>query len=74
MSKPEKVHDEAVIEAAQHHSDLNVFHALVAILEGGTLYSQSAHRAAGRIIRICNEERQKQLRLYDAALRKAGVE
>jgi hypothetical protein len=73
MSKAEEKHDAAVVDAAQHHSDLNVFHAILAILEGGVVYSQSGRVAAERIIKLCKEENQKQVRLYDNALRKAGV-
>ena len=70
MSRPK---EDFAIDAAHHHSDLNIFGAIVALLEGGTLYSQSGHDAAHRVIRICKEECGKQLRLYDTALRRVGV-
>ena len=55
-------------EAAYAHSDLNVFGAVVALMEGGTLYTSGGHQAASKIIRLCQTEMQRQLRAYDKAL------
>lgn len=55
-------------EAAQAHSNLNTFGAVVAILEGGLVYGHgdgSAKTTANKIINICQAEMQKQLRMYD---------
>lgn len=71
--KTAKPKEDIAIDAAQHHTDLNIFHTLRAILEGGVVYSQSGRRTAERIIKICDEESQRQVRLYDSALRKVGV-
>lgn len=72
-SKAKEAHDDAVVMAAQHHSDLNIFSAVKAMLEGGTIYTQAGYVGARRVGRLCDKELQKQLKLYDAALRKAGV-
>lgn len=53
--------------AAKSMSDLHVFHAVIAILEGGTVHAPS-HEASFRIIRICKAESQKRLRDYDKAM------
>lgn len=60
-------------DAACHHSTLNTFGAVVAILEGGLLYDSNADVTAERIIKLCRAEMQRQLRLYDAAISKAAA-
>ena len=52
--------------AARSHSDLNIFAAIVAILEGGCIYRSNA--TAQKIIGICQREQQKLLRDYDQAV------
>lgn len=54
--------------AAQAHTDLNTFGAVVAILEGGVIYTASGARVASQIIRLCKSQAIKQLKSYDAAL------
>lgn len=58
--------------AADHAATLNAFAAVIALLEGGTVWSPTAHRAQSQIIRICKDETQRQLKLYDAAVKKAS--
>lgn len=62
-----------VQEAADAHTRLNAFYALIAILEGGCLPggSSSANEAAETIIDICKDEASRQLELYDGAQEKA---
>lgn len=60
-------------EAAKHHTDLNVFASLVAILEGGCVYTDSGRRMASKIVDLCHEEEQRQLRAYDKALAEGGT-
>ena len=66
-------HDDAVIAAAQHHSGLNIFAAVIAMLEGGTVYTREGIAGRDHVIKLCKKQTQKQLKLYDAALRRAGV-
>jgi len=56
----------AVEAAARALSDLNTFAAVVTILEGGHVHSES-HGGAERIIAICKSEQAKRLREYDRA-------
>lgn len=55
-------------EAAQAHTNLNVFASVVSILEGGHLYGCYSDRAAQRIIDICKAEQDKCLARYDHAV------
>lgn len=48
-------------------SNLNIFAALVAILEGGTL-SGGDNAAKRRITAICHKEQQRQLKIMDKAV------
>lgn len=57
-----------VKEAAEAHTNLNVFASVVSILEGGHLYGAASDRAAQRIIEICKAEQSKCLARYDRAL------
>ena len=52
----------------QHHSTLNAFASVVAILEAGVIYDPDAEIAVRKIIDLCNQEQQKQLRKFDAAI------
>jgi hypothetical protein len=54
-----------IIAAAYAHTELNIFVALVSILEGGALYTPKAQKAANKIIGICKIEEQRQLRIFD---------
>lgn len=61
----------AISEAAGAHTDLNIFAAVVTLLEGGHLYTSQGTDSAQRIIRICQAEQAKCLRRYDAATARA---
>lgn len=52
--------------AAEAHTDLNIFAAIVVLLES-SLTSAHCNGAEVRIIRICQAEQEKCLRRYDAA-------
>lgn len=54
-------------EAAQAHTDLNIFYGVIALLEGGTV-SSDAQPHDFRIIRICQQAGQKCLARYDRAI------
>lgn len=54
-------------DTERHHSDLNIFAAIQAILEGGVLYTRPGQRMAERVIKLCKQEQQAQLRAYDKA-------
>lgn len=61
------------IKKAMHaHTDLTVFGAVIAILEGGCLYSPSSNTAAQQIINICQQEQQRHIRVVDAAMARQG--
>ena len=64
--------DRLAKEYSNAHVRLNMFYAVIELLEGGTLPggSGSAGHSAERIITICKAEAQKQLRIHDAALEK----
>lgn len=54
--------------AAEAHTNLNTFGAVIAILEGGCVYGNtgaSAGMTAKKIIAMCKAESGKQLALYD---------
>lgn len=55
-------------EAARAHSNLNTFATIVTILEGGHLYDNRTYKAAQRIIAICKQQQQRELRAFDRAL------
>lgn len=63
-----------VKDAAEAHSNLNLFASIVSLLEGGHLYSNcsASATAAERIILICHIEEQRQLRMYDRAVAMIG--
>lgn len=54
--------------AACARTNLTIFHAVIEMLEGGTLTAEADHDAH-RIIGICKAAAQKQLRLMDRELR-----
>jgi hypothetical protein len=56
----------AMKAAMDAHSDLNIFAAIEAILEGGTIHGSNA--TAAKIIGLCRTECQRQLRLMDKAV------
>lgn len=62
---------EAVRRAAEAHTNLNTFGTIQTIVEGGHLYRVGS-TAANRINKICEDEMQKQLRLYDRYCQIAG--
>ena len=70
MSHP--VPSKPVAAAMSARSDLNVFAAIAAILEGGTI--SGSNTAAAKIIKICHVEQQRQLRLMDDAIEKINKE
>jgi hypothetical protein len=58
-------------EAAKAHTNLNTFESVIALLEGGTIYTvggQSAYRTVTKIIKLCKDEQQRQLSIYDSAM------
>lgn len=57
--------EQNLLDAARAHSNLNAFAIVMGIMEGGTIYGDNA--AARKIIRICRDEQQRQLRAYDRA-------
>ncbi len=61
----------AVKRAAEEHTDLSVFSAIISILEGGSLYGHG--RAAQKIIDICKRETSCCLYAYDKYATKAGA-
>lgn len=58
-------------EAMNAQTNLNVFASIQAILEGGTIYGPPP-AAARKIIAICLEEQQRQLRIMDKAVAAAS--
>lgn len=59
--------DKLTKAAMDAHCNLNIFAAIVAILEGGTIYG-GENAAAKKIIAICQAEQQRQLKLQDKAI------
>lgn len=58
---------EAAKNAASAMSDLNVFYAIIAICESGTLSADSCS-AESRLVKFCKAETKKCLRRYDRQL------
>jgi len=54
-----------VRDGAEAHSNLNTWHAVIAILEGGLLYGGRTDKPSHRIIAIAKAESLKELALYD---------
>lgn len=59
-----------VREASQAHTDLNVFAAVIVLLEN-SLNTARTYRSAQAIIKIAKREQQRCLRRYDEARAKA---
>lgn len=57
---------QAIDKVVAAHTDLNVFHAIMQLMEGGVLYDPRSKEAAHRIITICKRESARSLRAYDA--------
>ena len=53
--------------AARAHCDLNIFYAVIALMEG-SFVSSECFGAEARIVAICKAEAQKCLHRYDRAL------
>jgi hypothetical protein len=60
------VKDNPIKSAARAHSNLSMFYAVIALLEGGGIYGHVP--AAQRIIKICKAEAGRQLAAYDRAV------
>lgn len=58
--------DVIIQKAAQDHTDLHTFHAVMVLMEGGLLYDEKSKAAASKIIAICKREASRCLRSYDA--------
>lgn len=57
--------------AAQAHTNLNIFAAVVGLLESGTIYPVgTASNSAQKIVKLCAQEQQRQLHIYDRTMRK----
>lgn len=61
----------SIKEAADAHSDLNIFAAVEALMES-SLVSSACFPTEARIVKICQAEIQKCLSRYDRAVEKAG--
>lgn len=57
--------------AAEAHSNLNTYAAVIAILEGGLIYD-GRHARAQQIIAIAKLASAEELRLYDKAVAQLG--
>lgn len=57
--------------AAQAHTDLNIFAAVVALMEN-SLVSADCHITEQRIVKLCRAEMQRCLARYDQEMAKAG--
>ena len=57
---------QALDQMVHVHTDLNIFHAVVQLMEGGLLYDTKSMEAASRIIAICQSQGARLLRAYDA--------
>ena len=58
-------------DAMRAHTNLNIFQGIVALLEGGTIYGNTANASVKKIVDTCKAEARKQLRLMDKAVAKA---
>lgn len=56
-------------KAAQAHSNLNIYYAVIRLLEGGLLYDDR-HETATRIISLCKQQAAEELVIYDTAMEK----
>lgn len=69
----DRARERHIKEAAQALSDLNIFHGIIALLEGGTIHAPS-QRAASYIIRHCKKASADCLSRYDLALINLDIE
>lgn len=60
----------AALLAAEHHTTLAAFEAVVAVLESGLVYDPRAHKVAEKIINLCQGEQQRQLLRIDREMAK----
>lgn len=60
-----------IVNASVARSDLNIFAAVMALMES-SLVSSDCYAAEARIVKICKAEQSKCLSRYDAAIKKAG--
>ena len=63
---------DAAIDAAIANANLNTWGAVVALLEGGLLSGPSNHHdtATSRVIKIANDQMQKEFSRYELALKR----
>jgi hypothetical protein len=54
-----------VKKAAQAHTNLNMWAAIQAIIDGGCFCGTRPHKACSRILRIIKAERERELMEYD---------
>jgi hypothetical protein len=66
-----KLERDHIKDAADHLSDLNIFAAVVALLESGLNHSPT-FRTAERIVKLAKDEQNRCLRRYDTSRAKAG--
>lgn len=66
----QQVQKRHVIAAAEAHTNLTTWGAVIALLEGGLLYGRTTP-VAGRVIDIAKREQSKYLKALDAAVAKA---
>lgn len=71
-STPAERKSRLVKEACKAHSDLNIFYAVIALMES-SLLSSSSFRAEERIAAICRAEGQKCLGRLDRATAALGA-
>ena len=54
------------VEAATRaQTNLYTFYSVIGALENGTIRGSSAQKAADRIIRMCKDQSQRELEIYD---------
>lgn len=54
--------------AVHAHTDLNTFHSVITLMEGGLIYSAKRYKTAEKIIELCKRETAKCLAEYDEAV------
>lgn len=59
-------------EAAEAHTDLNMFYACISLMEGGHV-SAAAHPDQVRLVALCRKAAEKCLRRYDRAVARTGA-
>jgi len=70
--KKKRTVDTELQAACRAHNNLNIFAAVIALMESGLLYSES-YPMADRLVQLCKKEQQKCLKLYDAARARASA-